>query len=162
MKLQTQNERWQCVITAFAMVLNVHVEDLIRLVGHDGSEIAFPDLPEPERRQGHNIYEMIRVAVNLGYAVTPIPLRPATTPANNPAREIIIGTDEGNWNDFSSHLQHSRGIIECSGPYGYHVIAYDHGRILDPRGHEFPYTRETCEQRNLYTYRLWRVDRITP
>ena len=25
---------------------------------------------------------------------------------------------------------------------------------------EFPYSREACEQRNLYTYCLWRVDRI--
>ena len=86
MKLQLQLERWQCAVTAFAMALDVPVTDLIRDVGHDGGSIIFPDLPEPGNRHGHSIYELIWAAVNLGYAVTPIPLHPEIKPASDPTR----------------------------------------------------------------------------
>ena len=160
MKLQLQLERWQCAVTAFAMALDVPVTDLIRDVGHDGGSIIFPDLPEPGNRHGHSIYELIWAAVNLGYAVTPIPLHPGIKPASDPTREFSIGTDTGNWRRFQNHIHGSVGVIECYGPKGHHVVAYDHGRIFDPRGYEFPYLREACEEKNLYTYCLWRVDRI--
>ena len=139
----------------------VRSADLMLCLGHDGGEIVFPDLPEPANRRGHNIYEMIQVAVDLGYAVTPIPLRPTIVPANDPARQIVaIGTDEENWSRFTRQLLMSRGVIECQGPRCYHVLAYDQGRIFDPEGLEFPYSREACEQCGLYTYCLWRVDRM--
>ncbi len=162
MKLQLKPERWQCAVTAFAMALDCPVRDLMLCIGHDGGEIVFPDLPEPANRRGHNIYEMIPVAIDLGYAVTPIPLRPTIVPANDPVREVAIGTDEQNWNRFTRHILMSRGTIECQGPRCYHVLAYDRGRIFDPEGREFPYSRDACEQRKLYTYCLWRVDRIIP
>ena len=162
MKLQVKTERWQCAATAFAMVLNVPVAELIEQLGHDGREIVFPDLPEPACRRGHNIYELIQIAVNLGYAVTPIPLRAAITPANDPQRQIVIGTDIENWSRFTRQLHASQGVIECFGPRLYHLLAYDRGRIFDPDGDEFPYSRNACEQRNLGTYCLWRVDRIKP
>ena len=160
MKLQIQPERWQCAVTAFAMALDVSVADLIRNVGHDGRGIIFPDLPEPRNHHGHSIYELIWAAIDLGYAVTPIPLRPGIRPASDPMREFVIGTDAENYQRFRNHIHGSAGVMECYGPKGHHVVAYDHGRIYDPRGYEFPYLREVCEERNLYTYCLWRVDRI--
>lgn len=159
-KLQLKHERWQCAVTAFAMVLDCPVADLMMCLGHDGGEIVFPDLPEPANRRSHNLYEMIQVAVDLGYGVTPVPLRAAITSANDPARQIIVGTDEQNWSRFTRQLLVSRGVIECQGPRCYHMLAYDKGRIFDPDGCEFPYSRDACEQRGLYTYCLWRVDRI--
>ena len=36
---------------------------------------SFPDLSEPAKHRGHNIYELVQIAIDLGYAVTPIPLR---------------------------------------------------------------------------------------
>ena len=160
MKLQVQPERWQCAITAFAMALDISVNDLIRAVGHDGGEIIFPDLPEPANRHGHSIHELIWAAIDMGYAVTPISVYPAIKPAPDSMREYAIGTEIGNWRRFRTHVYGSVGVIECYGPKGNHVIAYDHGRIYDPRGHDFPYLREACEKRHLYTNRLWRVDRI--
>ncbi len=161
MKLQKKLERWQCAVTAFAMALDCPVTELMLCLGHDGGEIIFPDLPEPANRRSHNIYELIQVAVDLGYAVTPIPLRPAINPGNDPARQIVIGTDEENWSRFTRQLLVSRGVIECQGPHCYHLLAYEKGYIFDPDGFEFPYSRQACEQCGLYTYCLWRVDRIT-
>ena len=160
MKLQMQPERWQCAITSFAMVLDLPVAELIRRVGHDGSKIIFPDLPEPKNRRGHNIYELVRIATNCGYAVTPIPLQPAIAKGDDLHDSLVIGNDFDNWTYFTNQLMCSCGVIECSGPGGYHLVAYDHGRIFDPRGYEFPYSRELCESKNLYTYCLWRMDRI--
>ena len=114
MKLQVKTERWQCAVTAFAMALDVPVAQLIERVGHDGGQIVFPNLPEPANRRGHNIYELIQVALDLGYAVTPVPLRAAITPANDPQRQVVIGTDAENWNRFLRHLQDSCGVIECA------------------------------------------------
>lgn len=160
MKLQIQPERWQCAITAFAMALDIPVADLLLWAGHDGSEIIFPGLPEPANRHGHCIYELIWAAMDFGYAVTPIPLHPAIKPASDPTREFVLGTEIQNWRRFRRVIHESGGVIECYGPKGNHVVAYDHGHIYDPRGYEFPYLREVCEEKNLYTNCLWRVDRI--
>ena len=162
MKLQVKRERWQCAVTAFAMALDIPVANLIERLGHDGGMIVFPDLAEPANRRGHSIYELIHTAVELGFAVTPMPLRAAITPANDPRRQFILGTDADNWTRFTTQLRNARGVVECSGPRVYHMIAFDHGRIYDPDGCEFLYSREACERRNLYTYCLWRVDRIEP
>lgn len=160
MKLQIQHERWQCAVTSFAMALNIPVADLIERVGHDGGEVIFPDLPEPTKRRSHNIHELIQVALEMGYSVTPVPLQPVIIPSNNFDRQIAIGTDEDNWNRFTHQLSISRGVIECQGPRCYHLIAYEKGKIFDPAGFEFPYSRDACERRGIYTYCLWRFDRI--
>jgi hypothetical protein len=161
-KLQKKPERWQCAVTAFAMALDISVMDLMRRVGHDGSEIIFPDLPEPACRRGHNIYELAEAALDMGCAVTPVPLRPAIIPACDRTRQVVIGIEKDNWSRFTRHLLISRGVIECYGPRGTHVIAYDTGVIFDPEGSAFPYSREACEERGYYTSCIWRVDRITP
>ena len=41
-----------------------------------------------------------------------------------------------------------------------HMVAYDHGRIFDPRGHVYDYTRTTCEAHHFYTRCAWRIDPI--
>ena len=107
MKLQVKRERWQCAVTAFAMALDIPVANLIEHLGHDGGSIVFPDLAEPANRRGHSIYELIQAALALGYAVTPMPLRAAITPANDPRRQFILGTDADNWSRFTTQLCNS-------------------------------------------------------
>jgi len=41
------------------MVLDIPVADLFGLVGHDGSEIAFPALPDPMARRGRHAGRVI-------------------------------------------------------------------------------------------------------
>ena len=50
-----------------------------------------------------------------------------------------LGTDCENWRRFTRQLHDSLGVIECSGPRVYHMLAYDRGRIFDPDGDEFLY-----------------------
>ncbi len=160
MKLQTQLEKWQCCITSFAMAMDMPVTRLIELAGHDGGAIAFPSEPEPKNRRGHNVYEMIRRAIDMGLAVTPVPLHPSYKPHPNSIGLVRLSSEKEDWELFTDQINTSRGVIECTGPRGNHMVAYHYGRIYDPRGIEFQYTREECEAQFLFTFCLWRVDRI--
>ena len=71
MKHLQQPNRWSCMATSFAMVLDTTVDEVFRYTGHDGSDIAFPSLPEPHRRRGHTLYEMIHFALSKGISVVP-------------------------------------------------------------------------------------------
>ena len=62
MKLITQENRYSCVVCAFAMASARSVNDLIVSVGHDGSEIMFPDSDHPWR--GFHVQEMILALID--------------------------------------------------------------------------------------------------
>jgi hypothetical protein len=59
--INIQPNRWSCVLTAFANAVDIDQNDIISLLGHDGSEIIFPDLPEPLCRRGFDPREIIYV-----------------------------------------------------------------------------------------------------
>jgi hypothetical protein len=48
----------RCVLDAFCKAANISQEELLPLLGHDGSEIVFPDLPEPSCRRGFDPREI--------------------------------------------------------------------------------------------------------
>jgi hypothetical protein len=41
-----------------------------------------------------------------------------------------------------------------------HTVAYDHGRIFDPKGSVYDYSRLACEAHQFYTRCAWRIDPI--
>lgn len=51
MKLLRQPNNWSCLLTSAAMVLDKPYEELIKVLGHDGSDILWPNLQEPYRRR---------------------------------------------------------------------------------------------------------------
>jgi hypothetical protein len=61
MELQHQPNSWSCLPTAIAICLDIPVKDLIRDIGHDGSEIIYPDLPEPQKRKAFTLFEIVEV-----------------------------------------------------------------------------------------------------
>jgi hypothetical protein len=163
MRLQIKPQRWMCLPTSFAMALDMPLADVLLGVGHDGSKIQWPDLPEPLCRRGFHPQELLYVCLARGYAATRLELIPALTPGYSSQALRVLSEDIA-WFLFRSTIRHSRGVIEgmavsnrrqCG-----HAVAYDHGRIFDPDGAEFPYSREACEARGFYTQHLWRVDRI--
>jgi hypothetical protein len=38
-----------------------------------------------------------------------------------------------------------------------HAVAFDHGRIFDPDGREYDYSRQACEARHFYGHKLWLI-----
>jgi len=165
MKPQRKPTPWSCIGTAFAMVLDIPVSDLFGIVGHDGSEIAFPALPDPMARRGLHVQECIAACVKLGYAVTPVELFPVIQPTIPGENNILVlfGDDESaNWERFGQTIRTSTGVLEGVGRRCLHAVAYDHGMIFDPDGDHYPYFRPACESRGFHPRRAWRVDLLQP
>lgn len=62
MLLQMSPNRWSCLPNSFANALEVPISDIFDFVGHDGSEIIWPELSEPFCRRSFHIQEMIAYA----------------------------------------------------------------------------------------------------
>ena len=147
------------------MVLDISVAEFFGHVGHDGSEIAFPMLPDPMARRGLHIQECIAACMTLGYAVTPIELFSViqATPTNDhePCQDLVVlfGDDEAaNWHRFEETIKTSTGVLEGIGRRCLHAVAYDRGTIFDPDGDHYPYSLPACESRGFHPRRVWRVD----
>jgi hypothetical protein len=67
-KLRKQPKQWQCMLTAYAMCLDVEADVLISEIGHDGSEIIWPQLREPLSRRGFHVQEMNLSCLRRGFA----------------------------------------------------------------------------------------------
>lgn len=145
--------------TAFAIALGIPVADLIRLIGHDGSEQVQP-LPDPAGRRGFHSQECIGVALSLGWACTEIVLFPAQLFSNG-ATEAIKFACEDNWQRFARHVSRSRGVIEGRVSNHGHAVAYENGLVLDPNGTTYPFSQGACELRHFYCTSLWRLDRTS-
>jgi len=164
MRLQTKPNPWSCIGTAFAMVLDIPSADLFGLVGHDGSEISFPALPDPMARRGLHIQECITASLKLGYAVTPVELFPVirSTAAGEDNIVVLFGDDDSaNWKRFAQTIKTSTGVLEGIGRRCLHAVAYDHGMLFDPDGDQYVYSRPACESREFHPRRAWRVDHLS-
>ena len=51
-------------------------------------------------------------------------------------------------------------MIDGTGARLGHTVAYDHGRIFDPKGSVYDYSRLACEAHQFYTRCAWRIDPI--
>lgn len=70
MTIQKQPNNFTCLPTAFAMVLDVPVFEVIKELGHDGSQIVFPQSPEPWNMGGWHPQEFKLLCWNHGFSVT--------------------------------------------------------------------------------------------
>jgi len=160
MELQQRPEPWMCMPLAFAMALDMPVAELLAAIGHDGSKVVFPSLPEPLCRRCFHIQELIQVAIARGFAVTPVELFPVLQPtAAGPFQRTILYPDN-NWQRFAETIQASRGVIDGTGARLGHMVAYNPGRIYDPKGPVYNYSRLACEAHQFYTRCAWRIDAI--
>lgn len=62
-----QPNLWSCMPAAFATVTGVPISTLLELIGHDGSEVVFPDLSDPQNRRGFVGQEITRSLLHLGF-----------------------------------------------------------------------------------------------
>jgi hypothetical protein len=146
--------RWSCLPQAFAIALNLSLDEFIELIGHNGSAIMWPHLPEPLCRRGHTIQECIKVCLELGYSVTPIAVSykhkptPDTEPLNLYDREI-----------FNAQVLRSRGVLTGACKKCHHAVTYNHGIIMDG-GIIYLYSESNCLLHNFTPECLWRIDAI--
>ncbi len=128
MKFIRNRNSWSCIISAAAMVLDLHPDVVEECIGHDGSEIIFPKMRDPARRRGFHIQEIIDCAYAYGYAMTPTEGCPISTPDDVLECEVKFHEDR-----FTDYLKDNVGIITGQTRLWGHAVAWDTERIFDPR-----------------------------
>jgi hypothetical protein len=59
-----QPNKWSCLPTCLAMALDLELPDVFERIGHDGSEILWSDLPDPQRRRAFAYEEIIPICLD--------------------------------------------------------------------------------------------------
>lgn len=126
MQLIRSPNQWSCTACAFAMVCNLTLDGIFLGIGHDGSEIVFPNLPEPLCRKGFPFPECIRLCLCRGLSVTPIDFEPRCTPDGEHYYELDHREFVYNM------LEKYQCVIEGMGREHPHTVAWDRKQIYDP------------------------------
>ncbi len=127
LKYQRQPNRWSCLPTAFAMCLNMDVEDIINQIGHDGSEVIMPWKPEPLKRRGFHPQELYKICYSCNMAVIPFEIEPVLFDGETCN---AIGSDA---NFINQLLKSNIGVICGVHNITPHAVAWDSKMILDPK-----------------------------
>lgn len=115
--IQRQPTPATCLITSFAMVLGVHVDELIEQIGHNGAQVIFPNQSGANRCRGHHIQELIAALDAREYAIVAI----EPSPVSRSGDEVY----EHATNPFieSAMLKYS-GVIAGRNARGEHAVAW--------------------------------------
>ena len=126
--------------------MDVPLKELLNIVGHDGSEIAWPHLPEPMRRRAFHPGECISAAYSLGFACTEFDL------------EARLSPDGSNIIDVKINMPLGVGVAygRPKGKFLRHAIAVSGWTAYDPNGTSYDL------QNHFRTERFWAIDLIRP
>lgn len=155
MKLQVKPNRWSCAITSWAMALDIEVGDAINFIGHDGGDVIFPELAEPRCRRGFHSQELVELAMQAGVYPTPFQVLPSISSECGQFSHPMYPYTTPRFALLYDLIESTRGVLEGRGTTCHHAVAYDHGRIFDPDGREFPYSVKNCEAQGFYGKQLW-------
>jgi len=97
-----QPNSWSCLPTAFCNAFSYDYDDIIKAVGHDGSEIVDPTMPDPYRRKAIHPEELIRVFFKRNKAIITFEAEPTFN-------DNIIRLDRDNFYECISWF--NRGVI---------------------------------------------------
>lgn len=128
MKLQLQPNDWSCLVTAFSMATDIDFNTFIEHIGHDGSEIIYPDLGEPFWRRSFHEQEVINVALLHGLSVTRIDRKP---------QSYVDETHSFNLPNvyLKDYLEKYTGVLVGIGSKNTpHAVAWDGYNVIDPNG----------------------------
>ena len=128
MKLQKAKVNDTCLLTSFAMALDVDQSRLMLTIGSDPHEKLWPDLLEPECFRGHHIQEMIDAALDMDYAVTEIQVRPSFWQLG--LSQVIPLLDNDGTHRLLYHVENTQGVFRLAT----HAVAWDGKMVYDPQG----------------------------
>lgn len=150
MKLIRNPSFWSCLPASVAMVLDIDIKELIRLIGHDGGEIIFPDLPSPGKYRGFHLSEVIPIALSMSFAVTPIDARPCSTPDGEHDFEVHFTDSPEKRIQFQMFC--NPGILTGKMRKWNHAVAWDGYQIYDPIGKVYPFNKIIMEIETFYRF----------
>lgn len=116
------------------MVLGRSVPEILDEIGHDGSEILFPELPEPVRRRGFSVQEFMDVADKFGYLLPEVLAIPESSAGEHVLKveTFPYGRDPDSRIDHYMKKYPKGMIVGCYSMGQYHAVAYERGFIFDP------------------------------
>lgn len=127
-----------CLIASLAMVLDKSYDEVVKLIGHDGTEVAYQGAVYPLR--GIHTQEAMNLAWGLGLAMVVVETFPQLG-------AMVGGQVESQLIDGSTRLQARMytyldrrravllGLNATGGP---HAVAYDGEIVFDPNGTQYP------------------------
>ena len=128
MKLQKAKVNNTCLLTAFAMAMDVDQTLLLEHIGTDPNEILWPELLEPQCFRGHHIQEMMTAAFTLGFTITEVQVRPCFAQiGTTKIVPLLIGDG---LNRMRHYLRATQGVIRLRT----HAVAWDGEMVYDPAG----------------------------
>jgi hypothetical protein len=131
-KIQKAPNWWSCLPTAFAIALELPVRELIAEIGHDGSELIFPNQPEPYSRRAYHIQELIYPCLKRGYALMIVEAVPILTTEREPDYHPIMFS-EGNNHRLMNIMAQFIGVVAGENQDGKsHAAAWDCNLCYDP------------------------------
>ena len=118
---QTQPNHWTCLPTSFAIVLGCEVSEIFDYLKHDGSDVLWPDLPEPMCRRSFHIQEMYDFCLDRNYAVTPFVPVMGIAPIGG---LVMTVKDER----IVERMSHYQGVLTGHT----HAVAWSGDQVFDP------------------------------
>lgn len=115
------------------MVLQQPVEKVIKALGHDGSEILWPEYGDPYCRRGFHPQELIRYAYNLGKQVISFEAQPVSIGTYDIDKPFEVPI--GGWNEI---LKMEIGVLVGTMCNKQHAVVWDGERIVDTDGIFYP------------------------
>jgi hypothetical protein len=151
------------------MAVGEEVSEFLTICGHDGSEIIWPELPDPECRRAHHIQECIVAARVLGKTCTPVEIIPIlANPKSNKLFEVryegdhfdpIYGHFQENWRRFNILVARHTGVLEGVTPSRKgHAVAFEDGVIYDPDGKEYERNAENFANNGFFPKCVWIIE----
>jgi hypothetical protein len=135
------------------MATDLTPQEIIEVVGHDGSQILDPTAPEPSGRVGFHIQEMVYACI--GHRKTATCLQAAPVSVVNGKQHIILGMDVV----VREMIRWRRGVAICRTASGRgHAVAFEKNVIYDPDGGEpWVYSYDAAAYRNLFVAEVWLI-----
>jgi len=132
MKLQKQDGP-HCLVYAAAMCLGVPAQEIHDFLGHDGTEVWWPEEDNISELRGIHIEEVIDFALEKCHKVFyPINIRPMSAPHDQAEPKCCFTySDEWMRNRFYNRILAETAILVTPK----HALAWDGYKIYDPRGH---------------------------
>lgn len=137
-----KNVDYQCVAASFAMVMDITIEEVFELVGHNGLDKILDGIPVPACYRGFHPQEFVDLMLDEGYSLTMIELDPCMTHGSQiVSHGALLGEDR-----FYLSLAHGDGVIFGSVEPGNrgHAVAWnaEEQKIYDPRGYTLRWNKD--------------------
>lgn len=123
----TKPPPWSCLVQAWCQVIQWPYWSVIKAIGHDGSEVWWPEQPEPYCRRGFHPQELIHLGDRFGFVTTTFEPVPMSQSLKGHPRPI-----EGLTDSFIKILKESNGVLDGERLDGHsHAIAWVNGEVID-------------------------------